>query len=611
MAASYRVLAISIVAHIAQFVFLMYIESPHIEKTYNPPAPRQRVSDDKLDKDASRHELNAKDLTNALKAEQQPATIKNILGLQNFDLHRVVDVACIIIQGQLLLLALFTPPTVVVQSFFIANAAFWRLWYSFGIGFILNEQSKSKRWTRHFIKYGEGSEQAWSQWRGLYHISMTMSYGTFIAAAYKCYYLPDDWNYGMATLRHVVGVALIALQMWTSFSIYDSLGDFGWFFGDFFFDQKQKLTYSGIYRFLNNPERFLGIAAVWGFALITWSRPIFFLALLSHVATLYFIQFVERPHMMKRYGQHIRDESGISKSLKRSLPKPLQKWQGSVDRVVDETYDFMEDFVLQAQAKLTSGVDNFVKDYTNVFRQFPARITITRLASSPQINDPADYSLVVQGTSVLHPSVRDQQQIPGGQASEFRPSAFLYGAPLKVKWQAPSNHSKRDWIGLYLVGHNDSKDVTRTSSSGRWIATSRGEHTGRGEYGILVADVPSTDKADSVTGEVEFSGEKLWWSTGIFEFRYHHDGKHNVMAVSDPFEICVSAFDEDDVEVDMAVGVNGSIRHAVETALLPLVQDCFDRDSEIAPSTVEESFGGLVERDGKYAKRVVYAVKLM
>src|SRR6202012_4068778 len=45
--------------------------------------------------------------------------------------------------------------------------------------------------------------------------------------------------------------------------------------------------------------------------------------------------------------------------------------------------------------------------------------------------------------------------------------------------------------------------------------------------------------------------------------------------------------------------------------LLPVVQNCFDRDPEIAPSTVDEPFGDLVERDGKYAKRVVFAVHQM
>ena len=50
------------------------------------------------------------------------------------------------------------------------------------------------------------------------------------------------------------------------------------------------------------------------------------------------------------------------------------------------------------------------------------------------------------------------------------------------------------------------------------------------------------------------------------------------------------------------------MRHVVEQALLPLVQNCFDRDPDIAPSTVDQSFGSLVERDGKFARRVVFAL---
>lgn len=37
MAANYKVLLISITAHAAQFIFLLYVETPHIEKTYPPP----------------------------------------------------------------------------------------------------------------------------------------------------------------------------------------------------------------------------------------------------------------------------------------------------------------------------------------------------------------------------------------------------------------------------------------------------------------------------------------------------------------------------------------------------------------------------------------------
>lgn len=56
---------------------------------------------------------------------------------------------------------------------------------------------------------------------------------------------------------------------------------------------------------------------------------------------------------------------------------------------------------------------------------------------------------------------------------------------------------------------------------------------------------------------------------------------------------------------------NGTIQRAVEETLLPIIQNCFDHDPEIAPSTPEEPFGSLVERDGKFARRVVFAVHQM
>lgn len=189
-----------------------------------------------------------------------------------------------------------------------------------------------------------------------------------------------------------------------------------------------------------------------------------------------------------------------------------------------------------------------------------------------------------------------------------------YGAPIKVRWRAPLNHSKKDWIGLYMVADNASREVTRIGSNGRWIATNKGVYdTTRAEDGILVSDqlftASETTEEDAAcyTGEVEFRGDKLWWTTGVFEFRYHHNGKHDVLAISQAFETRISRFDEDDVELD----ANGTILEPVERALLPLVQNCFDRDPEIAPSTVEEPFGSLVERDGKFASRVVFAVHQM
>ena len=623
MAASYKVLFISIVAHAAQFAFLVWVENPHIEKTYNSPPPRKQVSEAETENDESLA-VQGGHINDAppLASTNQPSPVHNLLGLQNIDLHRVTDTSVILLQIYLFALVFLTPSTPFYQALFVVNAVLWRMWYSIGVGYVLNRQSSRKRWTRHFLKYGESTEEAWRQWKGMYHLSTTMCYASFVAASWKLYSLPADWGYGLVLLKHVVGTGLIFLQIWTAISIYDSLGEFGWFFGDFFFDQSPKLTYSGIYRFLNNPERVIGLAGVWGAALITGSSAIFFLALLSHVLTLMFIQFVERPHMQKLYGQSLRRDSGLVKSLKRSLPPPLRQLHGSVDKMLAETLDSLEDFVDAARPKIAAGMTSFAKDSTALFKH-PARISITRLAPDLAGYDPKDYSLEIEGTPSTANGTSERSSGKGGMAgrtaferrTNFKTLIFEYGAPIKVRWTAPLNHSKKDWVGLYMVADNASRDATRISSQGRWVATNKEQYDSTtADRGCLISDSRVSgarrmdgESKDYLSGEMEFSGDKLWWTTGVFEFRYHHNGKHNVMAISLPFEIKINKFDEEDVEAD----ANGLIRSAVEDALLHLVRNCFDRDPDIAPSTVDEKFGCLVEREGKYAKRVVFAVHQM
>lgn len=620
IAASYKVFFISIVAHAAQFAFLVWVENPHIEKTYNSSPPRRLQSeshyeverDDSQPTDAD-YEHNGPPLASVT----QPSPVHKLIGLKNVDLHRVTDTSVILLQIYIFALVVLTPSTPFYQGMFVINAALWRLWYSMGVGYLLNRQSSRKRWTRHFLKYGESTEEAWRQWKGIYHLSMTLCYASFVAASWKMYSLPQDWEHGLVLLKHVVGISLVLLQIWTAISIYDSLGEFGWFFGDFFFDHSAKLTYSGIYRFLNNPERVIGLAGVWGAALITRSSAIFSLALLSHVLTLAFIQLVERPHMQKLYGQSLRRESGLVKSLKRSLPPNLFQWRGSVDKMLEGTIDSFEDFIDAARPKIAAGVSLFVKDSTALLKH-PTRISITRVAPDLAGYDPKEYSLEVQGTpstsSTTFASGKLNQVRPE-QRSSFKTLSFEYGAPIKVRWTAPLNHSKKDWVGLYMVADHASRDFTRVSSQGRWVATNKDQYGSIiSDRGILVSDIRVSgagrkdgETKDYQSGEMEFSGDKLWWTTGAFEFRYHHNGKHNVMAISIPFETRINKFDEDDVEVD----ANGSARGAMEDALLHLVRNCLDRDPDIAPSTVDESFGAQMKKDGKFAKRVVFAVHQM
>ncbi|CAM1511483.1 Fc.00g089960.m01.CDS01 [Cosmosporella sp. VM-42] len=622
MAASYEVLFISILAHAAQFAFLLLVENPHIEKTYNPPQPRKRTSsrsqsDAALFSDTSSVEGPAEQSTLIQPSKKDsPAPVHNLVGLHNIDLFRVPDFTVIILPMYVAALTFATPTTPVWQAIFVFHALAWRVWYHLGLGLILDQQSKTKMWTRHFLKFGESAGEAWRQWKGMYHICMIMCNASFMAACWKMYSFPEDWAYGWVMLKHVLGAGLIALQLWTAFSVYDSLGEFGWFCGDFFFDHQAKLQYTSIYRFLNNPERVFGIAGVWGAALITWSRTIFVMALVSQILTLYYISYIERPHMQKIYGRSLRREAGLTKFIKRSLPPPVKTLQESVDKVMDNTTQFVEDFLDTARPKFTAGVKTVVRDTSALFNVAPARLTITRITPDLAGLNPKHYSLTVEGTQSIHSSFDDgatgKESLTGRFPKPVKTMTFEYGTPLKVKWKAPAKHSKKDWIGLYMVTDNRSREKTEVPSLGRWAPTNEGLYDAvTADVSIVTSEHPAekSESSDSelVQGEVVFNGDKLWWTQGVFEFRYHHDGKHHAMTISEPFEIRIGKFDEEEVDVD----TKGLYEAAAESALLPVVQNCLDRDPDIAPNKVEEPFGEHVERDGKYAKRIVYAIRGM
>lgn len=623
MAASYDVLFISIAAHVAQLVFLVVVENPHIEKTYNPPTPRKRTMSAQSDSSVAAATAAAMAAVDEGAVHpgtpagyESPSQVHKIVGLNNLDLFRVTDYSVILLGGYVGVLALVTPSTPLYQFLFVLHAALWRLWFTVGLGVILHLQSTNKVWSRHFVKYGESTGEAWSQWKALYHISTTMCYASLIAACWKMYSPPEDWNYGWVPLKHVTGASLVALQMWTASSIYESLGEFGWFFGDFFFDHQAKLTYTSIYRFLNNPERILGTAALWGAALITWSRAIFIMALLNQILTWGFIAYVEKPHMQKIYGRNLRREAGLTKFIKRALPPPVKNWQESMDKVWDETSGFVEEFLEGARPKLASGVKTIVRDTSALFNSYPARLTITRLSPDLAGYDPKYYSLDVEGTPSSETAAGEWATGKESLRARFRQDVktlmFEYGSPIKVTWTAPARHSHKDWIGLYMVADNHSRDHTEVSSLGRWIPTNEGMYESESlDSAISVTErrVANPDPAgpELVRGEVTFTGDRLWWTQGVFELRYHHNGRHNVMTISQPFEVRMGRFADDEVEVD----ASGVYERAVEQALLPVVRNCLDRDPDIAPAKPEEPFGSHVERDGKYAKRVVYAVHQM
>lgn len=191
MTASYKVLFISIIGHAAQFAFLSMVEEPHIQKTYNPPPPRRtRHNSEKLNSD----ERPATSHSDAAWTDGAVYdAVKPLVPPTHHIGNRSIDVAVVLLSFYMFCMAVFTPNNYAARTFLFLNAFFWRLWYALGLGYILDRQSKKKNWTRHFIKHGDTKDEAWRQWKSIYHLSMTMSHASLGAAAWKMYTLPPDW----------------------------------------------------------------------------------------------------------------------------------------------------------------------------------------------------------------------------------------------------------------------------------------------------------------------------------------------------------------------------------------------------------------------------------
>ena len=175
----YKVLLVSLWGHFLQFIFLKYVETPHIEKIYGS-----------TDEEDTHH---VDDLIAKENYDYSKPLISNGIWFSNFDKLRFTDYFTV---GTILSIAFgylhWNPSDMTLFTFaFVIKLISWIL-----VATILFKQSKDQWFTKLFLKNGYSQVYSFQQWQFLYNITLVVSYSFLIIQTVskirKLEFLPEN-----------------------------------------------------------------------------------------------------------------------------------------------------------------------------------------------------------------------------------------------------------------------------------------------------------------------------------------------------------------------------------------------------------------------------------
>ncbi|KAI0464701.1 phosphatidylethanolamine N-methyltransferase [Komagataella kurtzmanii] len=587
MTKSYTVLIMSIFGHLLQFLFLNYVETPHIEKIYG---------DDNLSENTI--SVNKRDDSLFIGTGGKPL----VMLTKNFNWLRTNDIFTVVLALYASIVPIFLPAS--YNNSIIILAIVVKIGTSFVLNSVLYLQSRFKSWTLSFIKnYGtinisildnkELLERlSFQNWTLLQNNTLVLNYSMlFTISVREVMYNEKFWQTEWLPLRFILAALMILGQFLTVHQMIDSIGLFGWYYGDFFIgvlsshkSEVTTLSRSGIYHFLNNPERVTSNLTVWAlYLLFNNSNKIFLvIALLFTMNNLIVLNFIEKPHMVKLYGEQnvLKHTSGIEKSINSLfLPNHVQgtivKLSGSIDKVIQDSSKVIDEFI------------------RNKHNQKPKELSLKKRRNSFQqvielIRGSTDDTLTINLQELNDQGQLQLLNLLRKDDTDF----YNLGDPIKVEWNMEDHKGKdKAWIGLYNIFQtSETRTKTLVSSKGYWIPIHRDKYINLSDKIRNEEDCILEDELNR--GVVQFSAELLPWVPGTYELRLHANEKHEVLAISKPFDIAVKKIDvptSDDIGDERLEDFANKLYQGFVSKLFPTIESIEDESNWFLQMHIKEN----------------------